>query len=156
MTNSAWLARSSVKPSTSSPWTNASTSGPTCATTPARSLPCPDGNRAGHWSPSAPERILASPGLMPAAFTATRTAAAAGVSRVRGGYALSSPDAEAADDVVGTPDRLRDDDGPVSRNLLRGHSGTTVSEVMVGFYREQVLPRFQDKVMARKPNRAVR
>jgi ubiquinone/menaquinone biosynthesis C-methylase UbiE len=26
----------------------------------------------------------------------------------------------------------------------------------VGFYREQVLPRLQDKVMARKPNRAVR
>ena len=27
---------------------------------------------------------------------------------------------------------------------------------LMGFYREQVLPRFQDKVMARKPNRAVR
>src|SRR6266576_2862391 len=26
----------------------------------------------------------------------------------------------------------------------------------MGFYREQILPRFQDKVMARKPNRAVR
>src|SRR5213083_844231 len=26
----------------------------------------------------------------------------------------------------------------------------------MGFYRDQVLPRFQDKVMARKPNRAIR
>ena len=26
----------------------------------------------------------------------------------------------------------------------------------MGFYQEQVLPRFQDKVMGRKPNRAVR
>ena len=26
----------------------------------------------------------------------------------------------------------------------------------MGFYQEQILPRFQDKVMARKPNRAVR
>jgi ubiquinone/menaquinone biosynthesis C-methylase UbiE len=26
----------------------------------------------------------------------------------------------------------------------------------MGFYREQILPRFQDKVMARKPNRAIR
>ena len=43
------------------------------ATTPARSLPCPDGNVAGHSCASSPSRILASPGLMPAATTRTST-----------------------------------------------------------------------------------
>ena len=72
-TYSAWLARLSVKPMTSSPAENPVTSGPVSATTPARSLPWPDGNTAGHRECSSPSRILASPGLIPAASTWTRT-----------------------------------------------------------------------------------
>ena len=47
-TYSAWLARLSVNPITSSPAANPVTPSPTSSTTPARSLPCPDGNVAGH------------------------------------------------------------------------------------------------------------
>src|ERR1019366_6949874 len=45
---SAWLARLSVQPRTSSPGENAVTPWPASATTPARSLPWPEGNVAGH------------------------------------------------------------------------------------------------------------
>ena len=72
-TYSAWLARLSVNPMTSSPSANPVTPGPVCATTPARSLPCPDGNVEGHLERIRPSRILASPGLMPAALTPTST-----------------------------------------------------------------------------------
>ena len=70
---SAWLARLSVKPMTSSPTANPVTPGPVSATTPARSLPSPDGNVAGHMACSRPSRIFASPGLIPAALTCTST-----------------------------------------------------------------------------------
>src|SRR5208282_6740852 len=58
---------------TSSPAATPVTPGPVSATTPARSLPCPDGNVAGHLACSRPARILASPGLIPAALTWTST-----------------------------------------------------------------------------------
>src|SRR5258705_4489649 len=77
-TNCAWLARLSVKPSTSSPTPKVSTPSPTSASPPAISLPCPDGNVAGQRSCIAPRRIIASPGLIAAAFTSTRTSPAAG------------------------------------------------------------------------------
>src|SRR5215468_5209840 len=57
----------------SSPAENPVTPGPGSATIPARSLPWPDGNTAGHRECSSPSRILASPGLIPAALTWTRT-----------------------------------------------------------------------------------
>ena len=66
------------RPSTSSPTANLPASGPTAMTTPARSLPWPDGKFVGNQLCMAPERILASPGLMPAARTATTTSPAAG------------------------------------------------------------------------------
>ena len=77
-TSSAWLARLSVQPMTSSPTANPSTPSPTCCTTPARSLPSPEGNVAGYRSWSSPCRILASPGLMPAALTLTSSSPAPG------------------------------------------------------------------------------
>ena len=80
-TNSAWLARSSVQPRTSSPAENPVTPGPVCATTPARSLPWPEGNVAGHRSCSRPRRILSSPGLIPAALTSTSTCPSPGTGR---------------------------------------------------------------------------
>src|SRR5580692_3132389 len=58
---------------TSSPAAKPVTPAPVPATTPARSLPCPDGNVAGHLECSSPSRILASPGLIPAALTWTST-----------------------------------------------------------------------------------
>src|SRR6185437_8932925 len=58
---------------TSSPVAKPVTPPPVAATTPARSLPCPDGNVAGHRECSRPSRILASPGLIPAALTWTST-----------------------------------------------------------------------------------
>src|SRR5256884_11242 len=58
---------------TSSPVAKPVTLAPAAATTPARSLPCPDGNVAGHLECSRPSRILASPGLIPAALTWTST-----------------------------------------------------------------------------------
>src|SRR6476646_2760184 len=58
---------------TSSPTPKPVTPGPVSATIPARSLPCPDGNVAGHRECSRPSRILASPGLIPAALTWTST-----------------------------------------------------------------------------------
>src|SRR5712691_4843595 len=58
---------------TSSPAVNPVTPWPARATTPARSLPCPDGNVAGQRECSRPSRILASPGLTPAALTQTST-----------------------------------------------------------------------------------
>lgn len=50
-------------------------------TTPARSLPCPEGNVAGRRACSAPSRMCASPGWMPAARTSTSTCAGPGTSR---------------------------------------------------------------------------
>src|SRR6201996_2492536 len=70
---SAWLERRPTQPITSSPGATVVTSGPSLSTTPAKSLPCPDGNVAGHMACSDPVRILASPGLMPAALTLIRT-----------------------------------------------------------------------------------
>src|SRR5579875_843263 len=70
---SAWLDRVSTQPITSSPSATPVTPGPSRSTVPARSLPCPDGNVAGHRSCIRPSRILASPGLMPAALTLTST-----------------------------------------------------------------------------------
>src|SRR5579875_3864845 len=75
---SAWLDRVSTQPITSSPSATPVTPGPSRSTVPARSLPCPDGNVAGHRSCSRPSRILASPGLMPAALTRTSTCPAPG------------------------------------------------------------------------------
>src|SRR5215470_17924400 len=46
---------------------------PDPATIPARSVPSPEGNTAGQRACSRPSRILASPGLIPAALTRTRT-----------------------------------------------------------------------------------
>ena len=71
--NSAWLARLSVNPMTSSPAATPSTSGPMPAITPARSLPSPEGKVAGYLACSRPSLILASPGLIPAALTLTST-----------------------------------------------------------------------------------
>jgi len=61
-----------------SPAETAVTPGPVTATIPARSLPCPDGNTAGHRARSKPSRIFASPGLVPAALTRTNTWPGAG------------------------------------------------------------------------------
>ena len=72
-TYSAWLARLSVKPMTSSPAETPVTPDPVSATIPARSLPCPEGNVAGQRACSSPSRILPSPGLIPAALTWTST-----------------------------------------------------------------------------------
>ena len=47
--------------------------GATAVTTPARSLPSPDGKVAGNISCIAPTRMPASPGLIPAARTSTTT-----------------------------------------------------------------------------------
>src|SRR5260370_10042709 len=58
---------------TSSPAAKPLTPDPVWATTPARSLPCPDGNVAGHLACIRPARILASPGLIPVALTWTST-----------------------------------------------------------------------------------
>src|ERR1035438_4568673 len=49
--------------------------------TPARSLPCPDGNVEGNMFDTAPVRIAASLGLMPAALTCTRTCSTPGTGR---------------------------------------------------------------------------
>ena len=80
-TYSAWLARLSVQPITSSPAEKLVTPGLASATIPARSLPSPDGNVAGHLACIKPSRILASPGLIPAALTWTRTCPAPGTGR---------------------------------------------------------------------------
>src|SRR6185437_760468 len=72
-TYSAWLDRVSTQPITLSPTAVVVTSGPSCSTTPAKSVPCPDGNVAGQSSCRAPSRIFVSPGLMPAALTLTST-----------------------------------------------------------------------------------
>src|SRR5580692_12412400 len=55
------------------PAVTAVTPGPVAVTTPARSLPWPEGNAAGQSSCIRPSRIFASPGLMPAALTCTST-----------------------------------------------------------------------------------
>ena len=80
-TSSAWLARLWVKPITWSPTAKPSTSGPSSSITPARSLPCPEGNVEGQRSANTPLRMDASPGLMPAAFTRTRTSPGPGTGR---------------------------------------------------------------------------
>ena len=80
-TYSAWLARLSVQPMTSSPAEKLVTPGPVSDTIPARSLPWPDGNVAGHLECSRPARIFASPGLIPAALTWTSTCPAPGAGR---------------------------------------------------------------------------
>src|SRR5882757_7954583 len=76
VTYSAWLDRRMENPITSSPTAKPLTPEPISATTPARSLPCPDGNVAGNTWRTAPERIAASLILMPAARTSTRTSPA--------------------------------------------------------------------------------
>src|SRR5450759_3884622 len=81
MTNSAWLARLSVNPITSSPTASAAASDVYKRQTPARSLPWPEGNVDGHRSARAPARIFASPGLIPAALTLTRTCPRPGTGR---------------------------------------------------------------------------
>src|SRR6266702_3214128 len=53
-TSSAWEARLSENPITSSPGENPPTPAPTSSTTPARSLPCPDGNVDGNSPATAP------------------------------------------------------------------------------------------------------
>src|SRR5260370_21495042 len=68
-------------PITSSPTAKPVTPEPISAATPARSLPCPDGNVAGNRSRTAPERITASLILMPAALTSTKTSPAPGTGR---------------------------------------------------------------------------
>src|SRR5580658_1215111 len=80
-TKSAWLDLSLENPMTSSPTATFVTPGPTCSTTPARSLPCPEGNVEGQRSANNPLRMEASPGLMPAALTLTRTFPGPGVGR---------------------------------------------------------------------------
>src|SRR3954469_7503682 len=64
-TYSAWLDRRLENPMTSSPTAKPLTPEPNSATTPARSLPCPDGNVAGNMSRTAPARIAASLILIP-------------------------------------------------------------------------------------------
>jgi hypothetical protein len=54
---------------------------PTSSTTPARSLPCPEGNVAGQRSCMRRSQIAASPGLIPAAFTLTSTCLTPGTGR---------------------------------------------------------------------------
>src|SRR6185437_9204041 len=81
VTYSAWLDRRMENPITSSPTAKSPTPEPSSATTPARSLPWPEGNVAGNWSASAPLRITASLGLMPAALTSTSTSPASGTGR---------------------------------------------------------------------------
>src|SRR6202034_3499855 len=66
---------------TSSPTATVTTPGPTSSTTPARSLPWPEGNVEGQRSANIPLRIEASPGLMPAALTRTRTFPGPGIGR---------------------------------------------------------------------------
>src|ERR1700733_4362619 len=80
-TNSAWLDLSLVNPMTSSPTAIVVTPGPSSSTIPARSLPCPEGNVAGHRSANSPFRIEASPGLIPAALTRTKTSPGPGTGR---------------------------------------------------------------------------
>src|SRR3982074_1184901 len=83
VTYSGWLDRRMENPITSSPTAKPVTPEPISATTPARSLPCPDGNVAGNRSRTAPARIAASLILMPAALTSTRTSPAPGTGRGR-------------------------------------------------------------------------
>jgi hypothetical protein len=80
-TSSAWEARLFVNPITSSPGEKPPTPAPTSSTTPARSLPCPDGKVDGNSAAIAPVRMTASLMLMPAAFTRTRTCLAPGTGR---------------------------------------------------------------------------
>jgi len=68
-------------PITSSPGENPPTPPPTSSMTPARSLPCPDGNVDGNSCDTAPVRMTASLMLMPAAFTRTRTCPSPGTGR---------------------------------------------------------------------------
>ncbi|MDT7615227.1 MAG: hypothetical protein QOF00_2674 [Pseudonocardiales bacterium] len=70
-----------LNPIASSPGANPATPAPTSSITPARSLPCPDGNVDGKMSATAPVRMAASLGLMPAAFTRTRTWPSPGTGR---------------------------------------------------------------------------
>src|ERR1700722_13561743 len=68
-------------PITSSPTATLLTPTPSSATTPAKSLPWPVGKVAGNIWCSAPLRITASLGLMPAALTFTKASPAAGTGR---------------------------------------------------------------------------
>ena len=61
----AWLDRRKLNPSTSSPTANSVTPGPTAVTTPARSLPSPDGNVAGNISCIAPTADAGLAGVDP-------------------------------------------------------------------------------------------
>ncbi len=80
-TSSAWEARLLLNPITSSPGANPPTPAPASSMTPARSLPCPDGNVDGKIFATAPVRMTASLMLMPAAFTRTRTCPSPGTGR---------------------------------------------------------------------------
>jgi hypothetical protein len=80
-TSSAWEARLLLNPITSSPGANPPTPAPASSMTPARSLPCPDGNVDGKIFATAPVRMTASLMLMPAAFTRTRTCPSPGTRR---------------------------------------------------------------------------
>src|SRR5450631_3996651 len=62
-TSSAWEARFCENPITSSRGENPTTPAPTSSMTPARSLPCPDGNVEGNMADTAPVRIAASLGV---------------------------------------------------------------------------------------------
>src|SRR5450631_4404113 len=68
-------------PITSSPTLKPETPEPTSATTPARSLPSPDGKVAGNRASTAPLRITASLMLIPAALTSMRTSPICGTGR---------------------------------------------------------------------------
>src|SRR5580692_7813593 len=80
-TRSACDDRFCVNPITSSRGENPPTPAPTSSTTPARSLPCPEGNVDGNSFDTAPVRMAASLGLMPAAFTRTSTCPSPGTGR---------------------------------------------------------------------------
>src|SRR6202012_3729325 len=80
-TSSAWEGRLSEDPVPSAPGENPPTPAPTSSMTPARSLPCPDGNVDGKICATAPVRMAASLGLMPAALIRTRTCPSPGVGR---------------------------------------------------------------------------
>jgi len=75
----AWLERLQERAHTSSPTENSPTPSPTDVTTPARSLPSPDGNGGGESGVERSGADRPSPGLMAAARTATTTSPGPGV-----------------------------------------------------------------------------
>ena len=75
-TNSAWLARSSVQPITSSPTANASTPSPERLDDAGEVVPSPGGEGGRPALVQQPSRIAISPGLIDAALTPTSTSPA--------------------------------------------------------------------------------